>query len=108
MSPINFAALGVVRSEFTKTLRVAYADPPYIGQAKRHYKDHPDYDGEVDHGDLINRLESMYPDGWALSLHMPSLGTILRICEDFGLSQIDGDFRILAWIKTFGAYKKNI
>lgn len=33
-------------------MRVAYADPPYPGQAARHYADHPDYAGEVDHQEL--------------------------------------------------------
>jgi len=37
-------------------LSMAYADPPYPGQAKRHYGDHPDYAGEVDLGALIERL----------------------------------------------------
>lgn len=30
-------------------LRVTVADPPYPGQSKKHYGDHPDYAGEVDH-----------------------------------------------------------
>ena len=89
-------------------MRVAYADPPYIGQAKKHYGDHEDYAGEVDHRELIGRLEAEYPDGWALSLHMPSLGAILRLCEEHGLSQMDGDIRVLSWVKTFGAYKRNV
>lgn len=90
------------------TLHVAYADPPYIGQSKKHYKDHEDYAGEVDHGELLDRLIADYPDGWALSLHMPSLGLILQMCEDRGLSLYDGDIRVLNWVKTFGAYKKNV
>lgn len=49
-------------------LLMAYADPPYIGQSARHYEDHPDYAGEVDHSKLIERLLIEYPDGWALSL----------------------------------------
>lgn len=91
-----------------RTLRVAYADPPYIGQSKKHYGDHEDYAGEVDHGALIDRLESDYPDGWALSLHMPSLGTILAMCEARGLNQMKGDVRVCSWVKTFGAYKRNV
>ena len=89
-------------------LLVAYADPPYIGQSKKHYKDHSDYAGEVDHGDLIDRLIGEYPDGWALSLHMPSLGTILDLLRVRGLSQSAGDIRTLAWVKTFGAFKRNV
>lgn len=54
-------------------MRVAYADPPYIGQSAKHYRNHPDYAGEVDHLALIDRLVSEYPDGWALSLVHPEL-----------------------------------
>lgn len=90
------------------TLTVAYADPPYMGKAKKHYKDHEDYDGEVDHEALIDRLVSEYPDGWALSCHMPSMGLILQMCEERGLSLYDGDIRIGSWCKTFGAFKRNV
>lgn len=81
-------------------LHVAYADPPYIGQSKKHYKDHPDYAGEVDHSALLARLGAEYPDGWALSCSSPSLREILPMCPD--------DVRVLSWCKTFGAYKANI
>ena len=50
--------------------RFAYADPPYVGQARRHYGRE-----EVDHRALIAQLE-MY-DGWALSCSSPSLQTLL-------------------------------
>jgi site-specific DNA-adenine methylase len=50
-----------------ESLRGAYADPPYIGQSKKHYGDHPDYAGEVDHEELIWTLQRHY-DCWALSL----------------------------------------
>ena len=45
-------------------MKIAYADPPYIGCAHL-YRDHPDYAGEVDHARLIERLERDY-DGWIL------------------------------------------
>jgi hypothetical protein len=61
-------------------IRFAYADPPYIGQAKRHYGNHADYAGEVDHAELIDRLMSEFPDGWALSLSMKSLPAVMRLC----------------------------
>lgn len=73
-------------------MRFAYADPPYPGQAKRHYGDHPDYGGEVDHAELIARLEADYPDGWALSTGAKWLREILLLCPD--------DVRVLAWLKT--------
>ena len=47
-----------------RPLRLAYADPPYPGQAGI-YREHPDYAGEVDHQELVMRLASY--DGWALS-----------------------------------------
>jgi hypothetical protein len=54
-------------------VKFAYADPPYVGQAKRLYGKHRDYGGEVDHRALIQRLVDDYPDGWALSLSCKSL-----------------------------------
>jgi hypothetical protein len=60
-------------------LKFAYADPPYPGQAHK-YKDHPDYAGEVDHAELINRLCRDYPDGWALSTNARSVQYILGLC----------------------------
>lgn len=81
-------------------LHVAYADPPYIGQSKKHYGDHPDYAGEVDHPALIERLTDEYPDGWALSLHVPSLRVLLPLCPD--------DCRVGAWVKPFAVIKKNV
>lgn len=71
-------------------MRFAYADPPYVGQSKRHYGKHKDYAGEVDHEDLINRLEREY-DGWALSLSMKSLPMIIKLCPS--------DILTLAWFK---------
>jgi hypothetical protein len=38
-------------------MRFCYADPPYPGQAARHYRHHKDYAGEVDYGALITELE---------------------------------------------------
>lgn len=76
---------------------VAYADPPYIGQAKRHYKDHPDYAGEVDHAALIARLIADYPDGWALSASSPTLRVLLPLCPE--------DVRVGAWVKPWAVWK---
>jgi len=71
-------------------MKFAYADPPYIGQAKRHYQKHKDYAGEVDHAELIDRLESEF-DGWALSASMKSLPTVMKLCPN--------DVLTLSWIK---------
>jgi hypothetical protein len=90
-----------------KTLRGAYADPPYIGQSKKHYGDHPDYAGEVNHGELVERLVHAY-DCWAISLSAPSTHIVLDHCRDHGLSLMDGDIRLGAWVKPFAAFKKNV
>ena len=78
-------------------MKFAYADPPYLGEAKRLYGElHPDasdYDDPATHQMLITRLCDEYPDGWALSLHVPSLRTILPMCPT--------EVRVLAWCKTW-------
>jgi hypothetical protein len=76
-------------------MRFAYADPPYIGQAKRHYQCE-----EVDHKELIERLCSEFPDGWALSASSTTLQLILPMCPP--------DVRIAAWVKSFCAFKRNV
>ena len=88
-------------------LRAAVADPPYIGQSAKHYADHPDYAGEVDHEHLIERLRTGY-DAWALCLHSPATYRVLDICERQGLSLYDGDIRLMSWVKPFAAFKRNV
>lgn len=68
-------------------MRLAYADPPYPGNAEL-YVDHPDYAGEVDHVELIRRLETF--DGWALSTSSKALRDVLALCP--------ADVRILIWL----------
>src|SRR5216684_5596264 len=76
--------------------RFAFADPPYIGQAKKHYGK---YGGaEVDHAQLIAQLETY--DGWALSCSSTTLQQILKMCPE--------DVRISAWVKPFCAFKVNV
>lgn len=79
-------------------MRIAYADPPYIGQAKRHYAKEASYAGEVDHARLLAQL-SLY-DGWALSASSPSLQAILALCPN--------GVRIAAWVKPFGIFKPGV
>ena len=73
-------------------MRVAYADPPYIGCA--HF--YPAKE-EVDHERLIERLNDEFTDGWALSLHAPSLRVILPMCPE--------DVRVMAWVKPWASFK---
>ena len=44
-------------------MKAAYADPPYLGQARKHYASDPQC-AEVDHAELIGRLCRDY-DAWA-------------------------------------------
>lgn len=88
-------------------MRFAYADPPYPGKAKRCYGDHPDYAGEVDHEELIGRLERDY-DGWALSTSQRALGSVLALCPpEVPRGAVGGgstpQYRILSWHKYVGA-----
>lgn len=76
-------------------MRFAYADPPYIGQAKRYPEK-----TEVDHVELVQRLVDEYPDGWALSLSSPTLQYILSLCPS--------DVRVMAWVKPFAVFKPNV
>lgn len=78
-------------------MRAAYADPPYVGQARKHYS-HDTKCAEVDHAALIEQLNSF--DSWALSCSSPSLKTILPMCPD--------GVRVMAWVKPFCAFKVNV
>jgi len=80
-------------------MKIAYADPPYIGQARKHYKDDAQC-AEVNHHELIRVLNDVYPDGWALSCSSPSLQQILALCPS--------DVRIAAWVKPFAAFKVGV
>jgi hypothetical protein len=77
-------------------VRFAYADPPYLGCCGLYEHYHPDgrcWDDLETHRALVDRLAADYPDGWALSLHAPSLQAILAACPP--------DVRVSAWCKTW-------
>jgi hypothetical protein len=82
----------------------AYADPPYLGQGRRHYgQHHADaaiWDSIDAHRDLIARLVHEFPDGWALSASSPSLRVLLPLCPP--------DVRIAVWAKSFCAFKRGV
>ena len=84
-------------------MRFAYADPPYPGQSAHWYAKHPDYAGEVDHPALIARLESEYPDGWALSTSSLALQYVLSLCPAEGVQGFTkakvGGVRVAAWFR---------
>lgn len=75
----------------TGPLRLAYADPPYPGLARRCYEGHPDYAGEVDHEELVAGLVRDFPDGWALSTSVDALVPVLRLCPPAA--------RVAVWVR---------
>ena len=81
-----------------REMRLAYADPPYPGQSKKHYGDHQDYAGEVDHGALIAHLREY--DGWVLHTSSVALRDVLPLCPP--------EARVMAWVKPFAAFKRNV
>lgn len=91
--------------EEVMTVRVAYADPPYLGCAGLYKKENPNA-AEVNHPLLIRHLIDEYPDGWALSLHEPSLPDILDMLRAAGLKR--SDYRIMPWVKPFASFKPGV
>jgi hypothetical protein len=83
---------------------LAYGDPPYPGQAKRHYQNDPSgiEAAEVDHKELVERLLRDY-DGWALSTNEPGLEHIKDLFPK-GFFKQNG-IRVAAWIKPWCSWK---
>ena len=75
-------------------MRAAYADPPYIGQAARHYNSE-----EVDHVALLERLAGEY-EAWALSASAPSLSVLIPL--------LPPGTRTGIWVKPFASWKPNV
>ena len=82
-------------------MKIGYADPPYPGCSAEHYGDHPDYAGEVDHKQLLERLQDEY-SGWVLHTHVPGL---LMMSERGWLPK---GVRVCGWFKSFAAFKRNV
>lgn len=83
-------------------MKFAYADPPYLGCGKlydAHHANSREYDDPEAHRRLIQRLQDEFPDGWAMSLHSPSLHVILPMCPPH---------RVGAWVKPFASFKPNV
>ncbi len=85
-------------------MRVAYADPPYLGccalYGHQHGTEGDCWDREYTHALLIQRLRDEFPDGWALSCSSPSLQTMLTFCQK--------GVRVAAWVKPFAVFKPNV
>jgi hypothetical protein len=87
----------------SKTLRFAFADPPYLGCGslyKEHHSEAMIWDDPEAHRILIARLCDEYPDGWVMCLSSPSLRTILPMCPP--------DVRVGSWVKPFAVFKPNV
>lgn len=93
----RFRQEGVARAQddATKPLRLAYADPPYPGCAKKYYGKEATYAGEVDHAALLSRLATY--DGWALSTSREALRWLLPMCPPEAIP--------CPWIKSKGTQK---
>lgn len=61
-------------------MRFALADPPYPGKSRKWYREHPEFGGEVDHRELVDRLVAEYPDGWALCTSAEALREVWALC----------------------------
>lgn len=83
-------------------MRLAYADPPYLGMGQKLYgKMHDkaaDYDKIETHAALIASLDEY--DGWAYSLSSVTLREILPLAPD--------DVRVAAWVKPFAVFRKGV
>lgn len=84
-------------------MKAAYADPPYLGCAVKHYGELHElagnYDDPMTHKRLIERLSDEY-EAWALSMNEPSLRILLPWCPS--------DCRTGAWVKPFASFKANV
>jgi hypothetical protein len=74
-------------------MKIAYADPPYPGSAKRHYGSQ-----EVSHQILVQGLIDNF-DGWALSTGSKDLWAILPLCPE--------KVRVCAWTKPYNSMHSN-
>jgi hypothetical protein len=84
-------------------MRFAYADPPYLGLGRlydAHHEASREYDDPEAHRRLVSRLCDEYADGWAMSLHIPSLRAIWAMCPE--------DCRLLSWVKPFASFKPGV
>lgn len=84
-------------------MRFAYADPPYLNMGGKYKELHDEamiWNKPQAHIDLITRLVDEFPDGWAISLSVPSLQLYLANCPS--------DVRVAAWTKTFHQIRVNV
>lgn len=84
-------------------MRLAYADPPYLGCCKLYDHFHGDdgrcWDDLDTHRRLIDRLDSEF-DGWAYCMTSTSLPQLAPL--------MPAGARVAAWVKPFAAFKRNV
>lgn len=80
-------------------MRLAYGDPPYIGQAAKHYS-HDERCAEVDHAELVEHLDTY--DGAALSfgVNLPALQEVTNLLRP--------PWRVAVWVKPFASFKPGV
>lgn len=80
-------------------LRLAYADPPYLGCGQKlyggHHADAAAWDDPAAHAELLRVLDEEY-DGWAYSCNVRDLSWVLPLVPHA---------RVAAWTKPFVAWK---
>lgn len=76
-------------------LRLGVLDPPYPGLARRYYRAHRDFAGEVDHRALLEHARRDF-HGWALSTSAKAVPAILGLCRELEL-----DVRVGSWVHQF-------
>lgn len=85
-------------------MRFAYADPPYLGTAKKFYGQlhaaAADYDDPQEHKRLIERMTDEFADGWALSM---TSGNLIDLAGFFPKGS-----RIGSWVKPFASFKPGV
>lgn len=79
-------------------MKACYADPPYPGQARKHYRNET-FCAEVDHAELVSMMCASF-DCWALSTSSTALQDVLAVCPD--------GVRIGAWVKPFASFKPGV
>jgi hypothetical protein len=89
-------------------VRLAYADPPYLGCCGLYGHHHEAPFGCWDHTENHYRLVSMLAeeyDGYVLHLSTPSLPDYCAAMRDY---EQDQNWRTMSWVKPFAAFKANV
>lgn len=81
-------------------MRFCYADPPYLGNGHRYtHAESKSWDDKNTHVELVQTLSREFPDGFAISMSVPSLIIYQAAAPTT---------RICAWSKPFAIFKPNV